>query len=72
MADHRAQEAKGRVKEAAGSLAGKDDLERKGQDDRAKASVKRKAGQAKNKVQDTASRAKDKASGAARRATGRK
>jgi uncharacterized protein YjbJ (UPF0337 family) len=72
MADHRAQEAKGRMKEAAGNLTGKGDLVRKGQDDRTKAGVKRAAGEAKNKVREKASRAKDKTSKAAGRATGRK
>ena len=71
MADHRAQEAKGRVKEAAGSLTNKGDLVRKGQDDRSKAGAKKTAGEAKNKVRDAAAKAKDKVSGAARRA-GRK
>lgn len=72
MGDHRVQEAKGRVKEAAGSLTNKGDLVRKGQDDRSKAKAKKKAGDVKNKVQEKASQAKDKVSDAARRGTGRK
>jgi uncharacterized protein YjbJ (UPF0337 family) len=67
MADHRAQEAKGRVKEAAGSLTDKADLTRKGQNDRAKARTKKTAGEAKNKVKDAAAATKDKVSDAARR-----
>jgi uncharacterized protein YjbJ (UPF0337 family) len=68
MGDHRAQEAKGRVKEAAGSLTDKDDLTRKGQDDRSKARAKKTAGDAKNKVEAAAATIKDKLTGAARRA----
>jgi uncharacterized protein YjbJ (UPF0337 family) len=60
MADHRAQEAKGRMKEAVGSLTGKGDMVRKGQDDRSKAGVKKFAGDVKHRVQDTAGKAKDK------------
>ena len=71
MADHRAQEAKGRVKEAAGSLTNKGDLTRKGQDDRSKAGAKKTAGETKDKIRDVAAKAKDKVSGATRRA-GRK
>jgi uncharacterized protein YjbJ (UPF0337 family) len=50
MADHRAQEAKGRVKEAAGHLTNRGHLVRKGQDDRSKASVKRTEGDIKNRA----------------------
>jgi uncharacterized protein YjbJ (UPF0337 family) len=67
MADHRAQEAKGRVKEAAGSLTNRGDLVRKGQDDRSKANVKKAAGDVKNRARKTAIKAKDKLSGAADR-----
>ncbi len=67
MTDHRAQEAKGRIKEAAGSLTNKADLTRKGQNDRVKARAKKTAGDAKNKIKDAATTTKDKLSGAARR-----
>jgi uncharacterized protein YjbJ (UPF0337 family) len=72
MADHRAQEAKGRVKEAAGSLTDKDDLVRKGQGDRSKARLKKTAGDVKHKVQETIAKAKEKLSGAASRTTSHK
>jgi uncharacterized protein YjbJ (UPF0337 family) len=39
-ASNRAQDAKGRVKEAAGSIAGNRSLERKGKTDQAKAGAK--------------------------------
>jgi uncharacterized protein YjbJ (UPF0337 family) len=67
MADHRAQEAKGRVKEAVGSLTNRGDLVRKGQDDRSKANVKKAAGDVKNRARKTADKAKDKLSDAADR-----
>ena len=72
MADHRVQEAKGRIKEAVGRLTNKGDLVRKGQDDRSKARVKKTAGEAKDRALDDAARAKDKVSGAVRRGTRRK
>jgi uncharacterized protein YjbJ (UPF0337 family) len=68
MADHRAQDAKGRVKEAAGSLTNKADLIRKGRADQSKARAKKTAGDAKNKAKDAAATTKDKVTGAARRA----
>ncbi len=40
MSDKRIDEAKGRAKEAAGSLADDDDLKREGKADQAKSSVK--------------------------------
>ncbi len=45
-------EAKGRVKEAAGDLADDDGLKREGKVDRASASVKDKIGDAADKVKD--------------------
>jgi uncharacterized protein YjbJ (UPF0337 family) len=39
-ASNRAQDAKGRVKEAAGSITGNDELRNKGKTDQAKASLK--------------------------------
>jgi uncharacterized protein YjbJ (UPF0337 family) len=50
MGDHRAQGAKGRAKEAAGSVTGNEELKQKGQDDQDKAKVKGKAGEIKNKI----------------------
>jgi uncharacterized protein YjbJ (UPF0337 family) len=72
MADHRVQEAKGRIKEAAGSLTNRGHLVRKGQDDRSKAHLKKTAGDTKNKLQEKAAQAKEKVSGAVRRGTRRK
>ncbi len=56
MADKHVDEAKGRVKEAAGSLTGDEDLKREGKTDQAKASVK----DAVDKVGDTVKDALDK------------
>jgi uncharacterized protein YjbJ (UPF0337 family) len=58
-------EAKGRVKEAAGDLTGDKDLEREGQMDQAGAKVKGKVGRAaetaKDKTGEVVDKAKDKA-----------
>ncbi len=48
--DGRMDEAKGRVKEAAGDLTGDDDLRSEGKVDRASGTVKGKVGQAADKV----------------------
>ena len=53
-------EAKGRAKEAAGVVAGDEDLEREGKLDRAGANVKEKFEDAKDKVDDVIDKAKDK------------
>ena len=53
MSDKNTDKAKGRVKEAAGSLAGDDRLKREGRDDQRKSSVK-----------DAVDKAADKAKGA--------
>jgi uncharacterized protein YjbJ (UPF0337 family) len=53
-------EAKGRLKEAAGTLTGDKDLEREGKVDRAGAAVKDKAETAKDKVGDAVDAVKDK------------
>lgn len=50
MSDKHADEGKGRLKEAAGSLTGDDDLKNEGKGDRAKASVKDKVDGAADKV----------------------
>jgi uncharacterized protein YjbJ (UPF0337 family) len=50
MSDKYADEGKGRIKEAAGSLTGDDDLKNEGKADQAKASVKDKIDRAAEKV----------------------
>ncbi len=52
MGDGDKDEAKGRVKEAAGSLTGDDSLKNEGKVDRASGSVKDKVGDAADKVKD--------------------
>lgn len=52
MGEHKGEEMKGRVKEAAGNLTGDEDLEREGKVDQASAKVK-------DKVSDVADKAKD-------------
>jgi uncharacterized protein YjbJ (UPF0337 family) len=53
-------EAKGRVKEAAGDLTQDKDLKRKGKIDRATGDVKEKVGDASDKVKDTVTSDDDK------------
>lgn len=55
-----ADEAKGRVKEAAGDLTGNDDLKDEGKLDQAGASVKDLAEKVKDKVSDVVDGAKEK------------
>jgi uncharacterized protein YjbJ (UPF0337 family) len=57
MTDKHVDDAKGRVKEAAGALTGDDDLKREGKTDQAAASVK----DATDKVADTVKDAVDRA-----------
>jgi uncharacterized protein YjbJ (UPF0337 family) len=52
MGDGSADEAKGRVKEAAGSLTDDDSLKNEGKVDKATGSVKDKVGDASDKVKD--------------------
>ena len=52
MGDGTTDDAKGRVKEAAGSLTGDDSLKDEGKVDRAAGSVKDKVGDAADKVKD--------------------
>ena len=52
MGDGTKDEAKGRVKEAAGDLSGDDGLKREGKVDRASGTVKDKVGDASDKVKD--------------------
>jgi uncharacterized protein YjbJ (UPF0337 family) len=56
MSDGTADEAKGRVKEAAGDLTGDKDLKREGKVDRAEGSVKDAADKAGDKVKDVLNR----------------
>lgn len=52
MADGKADELKGRTKEAAGALTGDDDLKREGKVDRAAGGAKEKLDDAVDKVRD--------------------
>ena len=52
MSDHKTDEAKGRVKEAAGSLTDDDKLKNEGKADRAASSVKEKTENAVDSVKD--------------------
>jgi uncharacterized protein YjbJ (UPF0337 family) len=54
--DKNVDESKGRVKEAAGSLTGDDDLKREGKVDQAKASIKDKIDKAAEKAKDVLDR----------------
>jgi uncharacterized protein YjbJ (UPF0337 family) len=56
MSDHKAEDAKGRAKEAAGSLTDDDDLKREGKADQASSSVKDKVEDAVDSVKDKVSR----------------
>ena len=53
-------DAKGRVKEAAGSVTGDDDLKREGKTDQAAGTVKDVAGSAKDKVDDAVDKVRGK------------
>ena len=55
-----ADDAKGRIKEAAGDLTGNDDLKREGKVDQAGASAKEFAENAKDKAADAVDAVKDK------------
>lgn len=50
MSEHKTDEAKGRVKEAAGSMTDDKDLKREGKADRASGTVKQKVDKAKDKL----------------------
>jgi len=52
MGDGSADDAKGRVKEATGTLTGDDDLKNEGKVDRASGTVKDKVGDASDKAKD--------------------
>jgi uncharacterized protein YjbJ (UPF0337 family) len=55
-----ADDAKGRVKEAAGALTGDDDLKREGKGDQAAGKVKNAAESVKDKVEDAVDAVTDK------------
>jgi len=52
-------QASGRMKEAAGSLTGNDDLKNEGKVERASGEIKEKAGDAVDKVKDTIKKVTD-------------
>jgi len=56
MSDKHADEAKGRIKEAAGSLTDDDDLKREGRADRAESSIKDKVDRVADKIKETVDR----------------
>ena len=60
MGESKADDIKGRVKEAAGVVTGDKDLEREGKADQAGAKVKKTAEKAKEKVDDAVDAVKDK------------
>jgi len=53
-------DAKGRVKEAAGDVTGDDDMKREGKTDQAAGTVKDAAGSAKDKVDDAVDAVRDR------------
>jgi uncharacterized protein YjbJ (UPF0337 family) len=55
MASGKLDEAKGRLKEAAGALTGNKKLKREGKADRVAGEIKRKVGKAVDKVKDATS-----------------
>jgi uncharacterized protein YjbJ (UPF0337 family) len=59
MSDKNVDEAKGRVKEAAGSLTGDDELKREGKVDRTKSSVKDAVDSVGDKAKDALGRNRD-------------
>lgn len=63
MSEGKMDEAKGRVKEAAGDLSGDDDLAASGRDDQRAGSVKEKLSDAVDTVRDKVSDAREKVTG---------
>ena len=57
---HKAEELKGRAKEAAGAIADNERLRGEGQQDQTSAAMKRNANKAADKVKDAAHSAKEK------------
>ncbi len=62
MSDQKTDEAKGRAKEAAGSLTGDKDMKREGKTDQAASSVKKKSKGARDKFDNAVDSVKDKLS----------
>ncbi|AHH18556.1 CsbD-like protein [Nocardia nova SH22a] len=62
-ADDKAEEFKGRAKEAAGSLTGDDDLKAEGQADQGSSKVKQHVDEAADKIKNAADSVKDKLQG---------
>jgi uncharacterized protein YjbJ (UPF0337 family) len=58
--EDKVDQAKGRVKEAAGDLTGDDELKREGKADRVGGEIKEKVGAVKDKVEDAVDKVKDK------------
>jgi uncharacterized protein YjbJ (UPF0337 family) len=56
VAEHKGEEFKGRMKEAAGDLTEDKDLQREGKADQVSSKTKRRIDDAKEKVQDTFTR----------------
>ena len=63
MSNSNIDEAKGRIKEAAGDLTDNDDLKREGKADQAAANVKQGVEKAADKASDAVDNVKDKLSG---------
>ena len=61
MSDGAFDQAKGRVKQAAGDLTDNDDLKREGETDELAGKVKDKLGDAKDKLSDMVDKVRDKA-----------
>ncbi|WP_255450452.1 CsbD family protein [Skermania sp. ID1734] len=59
----KAEEFKGRAKEAAGDVAGDSDLKSEGKTDQASSNVKQKIGDVADKAKDAADSVRDKLSG---------
>jgi uncharacterized protein YjbJ (UPF0337 family) len=52
MGDHKGEEMKGRIKEAAGDITGDEDLKREGKIDQGSAKVKKTVGDAADKLKE--------------------
>ncbi len=61
--ENKTEQAKGKVKQAAGDLTGDDDLRREGKVDEASGSAKDKLGDLKDKAEDAVDSVKDKLTG---------
>jgi uncharacterized protein YjbJ (UPF0337 family) len=61
--DNKAEQAKGKVKQAAGDLTGDDELRREGKVDEASGSAKEKVGDLKDKAEGAIDSVKDKLTG---------